>query len=230
MFLKIFKNTFFQSFLMLLFFCAIAVVISVINKFDFRWDFTNYHYYNPFAFFYNRLNFDIVPGSVNTFFNPLIDIPLYLMVKYFNDNLNLIFAFQGMWFGLLLFVFYKIVLLFFDENKISNFFKVIVVMLIASTGQVTYFQIGSSTNEIQVALISFISLYMIFKMIKDVSLQKWYKFFISGIILGVGLGLKSTIVYVCVASGLSLILCYKYLEKPLKFILFFALADCWGIW
>ncbi len=202
--------------------------MSVVNKFEYRWDFTNYHYYNPFAFFNNRLNFDIVPASVNTFFNPLIDIPLYLMIKNFNDNLNLIFAFQGLWFGGLLFVFYKIVLLFFDEKKISKFFKIVIVMLIASTGQITYFQIGSSTNEIQVAFISFISLYMIFKMLKDQSLQKRYKFFIAGLILGCALGLKPTIVYICVAGGISLIFCYKYLNEPFKFVLLFALGGLFG--
>ncbi len=225
---KILKNRVFQNSILLLFFCAIAVIISVANKFDFRWDFTNYHYYNPFAFFYNRLGFDIVPASVNTFFNPLIDIPVYLMIKNFNDNLGLIFAFQGLWFGGLLFVFYKIVLLFFDEKKISNFFKILMVMFIASTGQITYFQIGSSTNEIQVALFAFISLYVLFDMIKGQSLQKWYKFFIAGLILGCALGLKSTIVYICVACGISLIFCYKYLEKPFEFILLFTLGGLSG--
>lgn len=199
-----------------------------MNKFDFRWDFTNYHYYNPFAFFHNRLNFDIVPASVNTFFNPLIDIPLYLMIKNFNNDLNLIFAVQGIWFGLLLYVFYKFVRLFFDQKSAIDVLKSVLTVVIAATGQATYFQAGSSTNEIQMALIAFVALYILFNMIKNIHLQKGYKFFVAGSILGCGLGLKSTIIYICISSGISLILCNKFLAKPVKYVFLFAFGRLFG--
>lgn len=228
LFSKVLKNSVFQNLGLLLFFCATAMLISVVNKFDFRWDFTNYHYYNPFAFFNDRLNFDIVPASVNTFFNPLIDVPLYLLVKYFNGNLDLIFAVQGIWFGLLLFVFYKIVLLFFNKSKISDLLKVLLVVCVAATSQIVWFQIGSSTNEIQMALCAMLSLYILFDVIKNQEKQRLYKFFISGLVLGCALGLKPTIVYVCVSSGVTLILCYKFLDKPIKSIMLFAVGGLLG--
>ncbi len=63
------------------------------------WDFANYHYYNPWAFLNGRVGYDIAPAGLNTYFNPLMDIPLYLMIQYFNDSPNIIYAFQGLYFG-----------------------------------------------------------------------------------------------------------------------------------
>lgn len=69
---------------------------------------------------------------------------------------------------------------------------------------------------------------MLFKMVRFPEIQTCYKFFIAGLILGCALGLKSTCIYLCLASGLSLIICYKYFTKPLKFIALFAFGGICG--
>ena len=96
-----------NNLIMFLFLVGIGSYICSITQFSFGWDFVNYHYYNAFAFFNNRLNYDIVPSSVNTFLNPLIELPFYLILQYFNGAPRIAFALQGVWFGLLLFAFYK---------------------------------------------------------------------------------------------------------------------------
>lgn len=114
-----FKKIIFQivqnNLFMCLFFLITGSFICSKTLFDFSWDFANYHYYNAFAFFNNRLNYDIVPSSINTFFNPLMDLPFYLILQYFNESPRVVFAIQGIWFSLLLFVFYKFVSLFFSN-------------------------------------------------------------------------------------------------------------------
>lgn len=213
---------------MLLLLVATGSYICVQTRFDFRWDFTNYHYYNAFAFFNNRLNYDIVPGSVNTFFNPLIELPLFFLIEYFNDKPEIIFAVQGIWFGLLLFSFFKLVNLFFELDRIKNVVFIILTICVAATGQATWFQAGSSTNEIPIAFFVFSALYIILKMIKYPKTERVYKYFISGLILGMSLGLKSTTIFLCISTGLTLILCAKYLQKPLLSISAFTLAGLVG--
>jgi hypothetical protein len=44
---------------------------------DASWDFMNYHWYNPYAFLTGRLGFDLAVGHHATYYNPLLDIPLY---------------------------------------------------------------------------------------------------------------------------------------------------------
>ena len=45
---------------MFVFLMTIGVVVGITLKNEILWDFTNYHYDNAWAFFNNRLNFDIV--------------------------------------------------------------------------------------------------------------------------------------------------------------------------
>lgn len=217
-----------QNILMSLILIGIGSYVCTITKFEIIWDFANYHYYNAYAFLNNRLNYDIAPASVNTFFNPLIELPLYFLIQKFNQNIDVIYAFQGIWFGLLLFVFYKIVRLFFDQDSLKDIGLSLLCVLIAATGQATFFQAGTSSNEVTIAFLAFSSLYIIFKMIKAKDEQSRRKFFIAGIILGGALGLKGTIIYQCLAVGLSLIFCFKFLKRPLLFILLFALGGLVG--
>ena len=93
-----------------------GAVCCAINQFDFLWDFENYHFYNPWKFFDSE-NYEIYTplATINSFFNPLTEAPLYFMVKYFNDFPVLIAAMQGLWFGGLIFMFHKTALLFFDK-------------------------------------------------------------------------------------------------------------------
>lgn len=207
---------------MFVFFAAVGSLCCIISKNENFFDFANYHYYNAFAFLNDRMNHDIVPASVNTFFNPLLDLPLYLIIRYFNDNLTAAYALQGLWFGFLLFAFFKIASLFFDLRTREGRVFVLLACAIAATGPMTWFQAGSSTNEIQVAFFVLTGLYLLLKMIKYRQLQNKYTFLLSGLILGAVLGLKPTAVTAAVAAGIALIICRRHLKRPLLFILFFA--------
>src|SRR6266567_2937612 len=47
---------------------------------DASWDLRNYHFYNAWAFVHDRLGWDLAPAQLQTFFNPLLDLPFYWMV------------------------------------------------------------------------------------------------------------------------------------------------------
>ncbi len=205
----------------------IGVFLSMFRQNENPFDFANYHYYNAFAFLNDRSGQDIVPACVNTFFNPIIDLPLYLYIQYFNDSPNIIYALQGIWTGLLLFTIYKMCFLFFPKNEKGMAFTTIVLDL-AITAQSTFSQIGTSTNEITVAFFILWGFYILLKMIKFSETQTWQRFLCSGLIMGIGLGLKQTVITYCIASGLTLILCYPYFKKPIKNISVFALGGLVG--
>ena len=192
--------------------------IGYTNHFDFFWDFLNYHFYTPWAFLNNRLNYDIVPSSVNTFFNPFLELPLFFLIKNFNDFPSLIYGIQGLWFGLLLFVFLKLSRLLFYQNTKQDYAKIILAAVLASTGQATFFQIGSSTNEVPMAFFAMTSFYFLMKWLLNPELQTGKKFFLIGCFFGIGLGMKFTLIVLCVASGMSLIVMHRYLKRPAFFI------------
>src|SRR4051794_2250221 len=54
-------------------------LLSIVLGQDSNWDLRNYHWYNAHAFLNGRLDFDMVPAQTPTFYNPTIDLPLYLI-------------------------------------------------------------------------------------------------------------------------------------------------------
>jgi hypothetical protein len=49
---------------------------------DMSWDFRNYHWYIPYAFLNGRMGFDIGVAHQATFYNPLLDVPFYLLASH----------------------------------------------------------------------------------------------------------------------------------------------------
>jgi hypothetical protein len=57
-------------------------LISIFLGQSSNWDLRNYHFYNAYAFLSDRLTYDIAPAQLQTFHNPLLDIPFYLMITH----------------------------------------------------------------------------------------------------------------------------------------------------
>jgi hypothetical protein len=56
-------------------------LLSVCLGQDENWDLKNYHWYNPYALLSGRLDADMAPGGWQSYFNPAIDLPYYLMTR-----------------------------------------------------------------------------------------------------------------------------------------------------
>jgi hypothetical protein len=56
-------------------FAAAAIVLGQ----DIGWDTLNYHVYNPYAWLEGRLHHDLQPAMRQTYFNPLLDVPFFLL-------------------------------------------------------------------------------------------------------------------------------------------------------
>lgn len=220
---KVLKN---KDILLLLLLLVCGGVLSSCLKYEVLWDFANYHYYNPWAFFNNRVNYDVAVAGFNAFFNPLPDVPLYWLIKYFNDFPLFIYFVQGMWFGALAFVYLKIIVLFFDTDTLKGKIFSLFAFFVGLTSWACFMQIGTSTNEISLAFGVFGALYILLKQF-CLSQSSW-GFIISGFLLGSVCGLKLTNVTYCIASGISLLLLYRNLQKPLLYILLFSLFGIIG--
>lgn len=65
----------------LLFACLLASgVASILARQDANWDLGNYHLYNPWALMTGRYGHDLAPAQLQTYHNPLLDVPFYAMV------------------------------------------------------------------------------------------------------------------------------------------------------
>lgn len=206
----------------------IGFILGFVYRFETFWDLLNYHYYNAFAFLHNRLNYDIVLGGENSFFNPLPDLPLYWMIQHLNDYPGIIYGVQGLYYGVCLFFFIKICGLFWDNHTWSGIITTVIATAVAATGQAIWMQMGTATNEIQVTTFILAGLYLLFKITFRPDLQKGYKFLIVGLLMGFALGLKPTVISYCLGAGLTSVIFYKKLNKPLPYILLFAVGGLLG--
>src|SRR5438552_17597373 len=63
---------------------AAMLAAGAISAFVLRqaanWDLRNYHFYNAWAYVHSRLGWDLAPAQLQTFFNPLLDLPFYGVV------------------------------------------------------------------------------------------------------------------------------------------------------
>jgi hypothetical protein len=65
----------------IIYFIALGI-ISVILGQDVSWDLRNYHFYNPYMLLTGRFKYDVLPAQIQTFFNPLMDVPFFVAIYY----------------------------------------------------------------------------------------------------------------------------------------------------
>ena len=99
-------------------FAFIAGIVSIFKGMDRAFDVRNYHIYNPYAFLHNRYSQDIMPADIQSYFNPIIDIPHYFLVRVLNDHPFVVTFLEGLGYAFLLFMIYKISEFVFQELKL----------------------------------------------------------------------------------------------------------------
>ncbi|MCW8197241.1 hypothetical protein D8B23_02115 [Verminephrobacter aporrectodeae subsp. tuberculatae] len=72
--------------------------LSLIVGQDANWDLQNYHLYNPYALLTGRIGTDLAPAGMQSYFNPLLDVPYYWMAM--NLPPMLVAAIMGTFHGL----------------------------------------------------------------------------------------------------------------------------------
>ena len=108
--LKALYNKYYKSkdIIIFIFLLIIAGFCSIYLGMERQWDTLNYHIYNPYAFLTGRMNIDIMPAGIQSYFNPLLDIPYYLLIKYNNNHPCINTFLMGFDFALFIFMIYKI--------------------------------------------------------------------------------------------------------------------------
>lgn len=219
--------------LILLFVCLIAGGgISVYLGQDANWDLKNYHIYNAWAMLNDRLYIDLFAAGIQTYFNPLLDLPYYLLsFKYFMIEPKIVAFFMGFPFGFLAFFLVVDILIIMKNMNISSrylqYYLIIIVATIGLTGAGTLSQVGTSFNEIQIAAIILagitVLLYSLNKQTTESQLQTKY-IIIAGVLFGIAAGLKLTASIYAPAAVISLLIVSENWKDRSKIFIYFSLA------
>lgn len=218
-----------KEFLLFIILIITGGVFSIcLGKATNEFDVSNYHFYSPYAFLNNRLNIDILPGGIRSYFNPILDIPAYLMFKHLNDYGALVVFLQGTYWGMLIFSVYKLSSLVSKDFKYSRLFDIITCLLVAGAGVIT-FEAGSFFNDIQIAFLLLTGLYLYLKHLFNSDSPQRSCFIFCGVtIFGIVSGLKLTTSLLVFGIVVTSFVMIKQIDKPFKVILLSSLAFLFG--
>lgn len=197
-------------------------LLSVCLGQDDNWDLRNYHWYNPYALLNGRLAADMAPGSWQSYFNPLIDVPYYLLATTLpGPVVGFVMGFlHGLNFILLL----AIVRCLLGQRPGAA--RLSVLLALAGTcGAGFLSELGNTMGDNLTALLILSSLLLL--------LRNWQRLhawsartagilLLSGVVMGLGTGLKLT------NATYALALCLALLTVPTTVRMRIALAFVQG--
>lgn len=183
--------------------------ISIHLGQDNNWDLRNYHYYNPFAFLTGRLDFDFAPAQLQSYLNPLLDLPFYLGITYLPPKLLgfLMGGIHGLNIGL---VFATAFLLFRTLSPNLRLGLSIVCAALGSYAPIFIGELGASQNDTLISLFALTALYLFLKALADhdslSAPEARNRIIIASLIFGMGVGLKLTLLIYAVGIAAAFLI------------------------
>jgi 4-amino-4-deoxy-L-arabinose transferase-like glycosyltransferase len=190
---------------------AVGALVAVALGQDANWDLRNYHLYNVWAWLHGRLQTDLAAAGPQSYYNPLLDLPYYLMGVAGDWRWpRLVAAAQGLWYGALIFVVWRIVAALarmrsrpFDAGDAA-------AVAIGVTGSAAVAQAGTTFNEIPLAVLVLAGLLLVLDAVRTLDppsrRQALQRTCAAGVLAGLAAGLKPTAIIYLPALGLALLL------------------------
>jgi hypothetical protein len=174
---------------------------------DANWDLRNYHYYNAYAFLNNRTAQDLLPSQTPYFYNPLMDVPFFILATHASARVTGFFLglVQGLNFILLFWIAHATLTL--QKQK----YKVFVCAALATLGMLGgggIAQIGTTFGDNMTSLGALLSAALVIGYWDRLSAGALPKAFILALIFGIpagfmmGLKLPAVIYAVGLCGGL----------------------------
>lgn len=130
----------------------VGAIASVAQGQDSNWDLRNYHLYNAFALLHGRFWLDLMPAGMQSNFNPLLDLPYYLLATFpLAAHPRLMAAAAGLPFGLLLFATLCLARWVLVPRDAAGRVLPWIAVAIAGTAAATASEIGTTFNDIPCA-------------------------------------------------------------------------------
>lgn len=129
----------------------VGACASVIFGQDANWDLRNYHLYNAFAALNGRTQFDLMPAGLQSNFNPLLDLPYYMLARGPLAATPRLMAAAGLPFGLLLFATLCLARWVLQPRDLTGHALTWIAVAIGGTAAATASEIGTTFNDIPCA-------------------------------------------------------------------------------
>lgn len=160
---------------------------------DASWDLRNYHLYNAHAWLSGRMSIDVAPAQIQSFHNPLLDVPLYLIV---HSGAAARWASAWLTLPCIASIYFILRLQLSLSITFPSPLSQGVLALLALTGAAMYSTLGLSTNDAFVAAATLGSLLLVVG--GNEAGGKHHRWLCAGLVMGAMAGLKLTAAIYCV--------------------------------
>ena len=169
---------------------AVPLLVMLVLGADKNWDLANYHLYNPHAWLTGRYATDVAPAQIQTWHSPLLDLPLYLLVRADAHSLLI-----SLWLTIP-----AIVALLAGARVLQHLldrplhaWELVAFTLAAASGVAFFPVIGTAMNDSYVAAGLLVSLALVLR-----AQPAWWVWLLAGAIAGSTAGLKLTALLYCI--------------------------------
>jgi len=194
---------------------------------DVNWDLRNYHFYNAWAFVHGRLGWDLAPAQLQTFHNPLLDLPFYKMVvmDWPPRLISFVMAIPA---GVGAFFLGKIVfLLFRDLPDRQRWGYSLLALAVGLTAASPVSLLGSTMNDWPGTTLIVIALWLVLR--TEEGDLRWPAIAAAGALVGIASGLKLTNATYAVGLDLALLAQRPMLARGFRDALAFGVAVIAGL-
>ncbi len=170
---------------------AAAGLYSVHARLDVNWDLKNYHFYNAYAFLTGRLGWDIAPAQLQSYYNPLLDIPFYWLVQAIPSPRIIAFV-MGSTAGVAALMLLRILVALFPAGTRDRALWIAAAFAMGVTGSMGLSVMGATMNEWPPAMMLMVSLSVLVAAIAKDGRPTLAAIGVAGVVTGIAVGLKLT--------------------------------------
>ena len=183
---------------------GMGALLSLSRGQDANWDLRNYHLYNAWAWLHGRDAVDIGAAGLQSWFNPVLDLPYYLLsAGPLQHAPRWLAAVQGLWFGLLVFLTFGIAAALARLQGRRFGFVDALAVAIGATGTMAVSQAGLTTNELPIGCLVLAGVALFLRALGRPDGPSWRTLLLAGLCAGVAAGLKPTAIVYPVAAGFA---------------------------
>lgn len=184
------------------------MLAMLLKGLDANWDLRNYHLYNVHAWFTGRMAMDIAPAQLQSWHNPLLDVPLYLLTV---SGLSARWASAWLTLPGIASIFFLLRLQQVLSPTAPSRTSQSVLALLALTGAATYSTLAISMNDGFVAAAILASLVLVLDLKQERNAH--LRWFLAGVVAGAITGLKLTAFFYCFGLACSALVAGRWPEK-----------------
>jgi hypothetical protein len=186
-------------------YAALGAGLAIVAGQDANWDLANYHFYDVYQFLGGRLSQDIDAAGVQTYMNPLFDLPFFIGVFWLRLPPIVVGALLGAFHGLSLFFVHKIMLALLAGSRrvVAHSFGALAA-IISAFGSGFFSEIGGTMGDVTLSVFVLAAVWLLVARAGRDGAPAWRPVAWAGLLIGLALGKLVSGIYV-LGLGLAVV-------------------------